>query len=143
MALDVSDTSLDAVTAFITSDSDLDSKIQVPFPFSMFLFLYPKSLAEHCIVASNLTSLKLLVDNGCSTSSLLSCSILQLNRASFDYLLTRSVDINELDSQRRTPLHLAVHVRHLYFVRRLLEHGADASIPDEVPFPFLKTISQF
>ena len=104
--------------------------IDVLFSLTMSHFYQPKTLARHCIESHNFQSLKILVSNGCSTSSLLTTSMACSFKECFDFLLRQNVNLNELTPKGLSPLNFAVNIKHRYFVSQLLEKGADASIPD-------------
>lgn len=100
----------------------------------MFYFFILKTLARTCLVNGSVDSMKLLVDKGCSTDTLLSTAIMQLNREAFDFLLSKNIDLNETTAKMKTPINFAVIMKNRYFLTRLLDAGADASLIDSVIF---------
>ncbi|KAG7278123.1 hypothetical protein CRUP_019433 [Coryphaenoides rupestris] len=46
-------------------------------------------------------------------------------------MLDAKVNMDEVDSQSRTPLHIAVYNNHVEIIRLLLESGCDLDIPDK------------
>ena len=91
----------------------------------------------HCIEKQKPESLKLLVHSGCSTKNLIHQTISMDKRVSFDALLDCGVFVDEIDEKSITPLNLATRVRSKYFVRSLLDHGADPSICDVLSLFFV------
>lgn len=96
----------------------------------------------HCVINDSLDSLQLLIEAGCNKDLLLSVAVTFSKRKCFDFLLTQSVDLNELNSSHLTPLHDAILQNNRYFVMKLLESGADLSIPNVLIF-FLKMFHFF
>ena len=70
----------------------------------------------HCVINDSLDSLQLLIEAGCNKDLLLSVAVTFSKRKCFDFLLTQSVDLNELNSSHLTPLHDAILQNNRYFV---------------------------
>lgn len=83
----------------------------------------------HCVINDSLESLQLLIQAGCNQDLLLSVAVSYSKRKCFDFLLTQNIDLNELNIYHLTPLHTAILQNNRYFVLKLLESGADLSIP--------------
>ena len=77
------------------------------------------------------TTLVALLDAGASADLSVACASGDDSRV--DFLLTEDPAIaGRLDSGRRSPLMYAARAGHLEIVRSLLDHGADASQPEEL-----------
>lgn len=97
----------------------------------------------YCVMNDSLEPLQLLLQAGCKRNSLLSTAVSFSKRKCFDFLLTQGVDLNEINSLHLTPLHDAVLQSNRYFVSKLLEAGADLSIPNVFHYFFLRMFHLF
>ena len=95
------------------------------------------TLAELCVQRKSLESLKLLLENGCSTKGLIHVSIREKVKNIFTYLIEFGVDLDEYDRDGKTPLVQACETNLLFYVRALLDHGADPSLTDLAKRPNL------
>jgi ankyrin repeat protein len=134
-----------SIHAYLSGGHDVnDPVVNVLFDLTMYPFYFPMTLAQLCIQARNLSSFKMVLENGSRLNGLLAAAIQLHSHFCFDHLLTTSADVNEMDpAYHLTPLQIAVRSHQVYFVNALLDHGADATIPDGVPFLFMKIALQF
>ncbi|EAY10357.1 hypothetical protein TVAG_109410 [Trichomonas vaginalis G3] len=126
----VIDTSYNAIIDFLKTTEDINRRIPIANSRDESSKYEELPISKICILNKNVDSLKLLIENGCETKGLFQFAIQNDNKSSFDALIDSKIDINEKDDNGDTPLHAATKANKFYYVRSLLDHGADPSIID-------------
>lgn len=124
------DTTYNSIVDFLKTTEDVNKRYPLSIDRANPEKLQDFTVAHHCIYNRNLDSLKLLLANGCETKGLFQFAISQDNKSAFDALIDAHADLNGKDENGNTPLHAATQANKFYYVRSLLDHGADPSILD-------------